>query len=361
MDITGLDVSAYRIPTTKQPESDGTLQWNATTIVVVQVHAGGETGVGYTYCHRAAAVLIADKLAAVVCGEDALQVRARWQAMLRAVRNVGRPGVASCAISAVDIALWDLKAKLLEVPLASLLDVCHQRVPIYGSGGFCSYSVEELRNQLGGWVDQGIGRVKMKVGRQPKADAGRVAAVRDAIGADAELFVDANGAYTRKQALRMAERFAEYDVSWFEEPVSSDDLEGLRLLRDRGPAGMDIAAGEYGDSPWYFERMLAAGGVDVLQADVSRCLGITGILQAGAIAYAHQLDLSGHTVPTVHTAVLASLPNLRHLEYFWDHVRVENLLFDGVPQPDAGALVPNQSRPGLGIAIKHSDLPRYAI
>jgi len=164
----------------------------------------------------------------------------------------------------------DLKARLLDLPLITLLGAVRANVPVYGSGGFTSYSMAQLQEQLGGWVADGISRVKMKIGRQPASDLDRVRAAREAIGPGAELFVDANGAYTRKQALATACAFTEFDVSWFEEPVSSDDLDGLRLLRDRAPAGMEIAAGEYGYDLFYFRRMLEAGAVDVLQADATR-------------------------------------------------------------------------------------------
>src|SRR5262249_46324337 len=148
-----------------------------------------------------------------------------------ALRNTGRPGLGFCALSAVDVALWDLKARVLGVPLVELVDAAHDEVPIYGSGGFCSYSLDRLREQLGGWVADGIPRVKMKVSREPARDPERLDAVRGAIGDEAELYVDSNGALSRKQALAWAERFRrEWGVSWFEEPVSSADLEGLRLL-----------------------------------------------------------------------------------------------------------------------------------
>jgi len=293
--ITRLDVSAYTIPTDR-PESDGTLAWDSTTVVVVEVHAGGTVGLGYGYADTATAELIRGKLADVVRGRDAGSVTGAWMAMGHAVRNLGQPGIAAMAISAVDLALWDLKARLLGVSLPVLLDAPHARVPLYGSGGFTSYTVEELREQLAGWVhEQGIPRVKMKVGREPARDLERVRAAREAIGGDAELYVDANGAYSRKQALWYAEAFADLGVSWFEEPVSSDDLDGLRLLRDRAPAGMAITAGEYGYDTGYFRRMLAAGAVDVLQADATRCRGLTGFLRAGALCEAHHLELSGHT------------------------------------------------------------------
>jgi L-alanine-DL-glutamate epimerase-like enolase superfamily enzyme len=357
--VERLQVAAYEIPT-ERPESDGTLEWDSTTMVTVEAHAGGKTGLGYTYADVAAAKLIESKLADVVEGRDAMTVPAAWEAMVEAIRNLGRPGICSMAIAAVDTALWDLKARLLELPLVAVLGAAHEQVPIYGSGGFTSYSPEELRAQLAGWVEQGIPRVKLKVGREPGKDVRRVAAARDAIGPAAELFVDANGAYSRKQALEFAEYFAEHDVSWFEEPVSSDDLEGLRLIRDRAPAGMEIAAGEYGYDLPYFERMLDAGAVDVLQADVTRCAGITELLRVGALCRARSLPLSGHTAPALHAHPLCAVQQLAHLEYFHDHTRIEAMLLDGVLDPDGGALRPDLSRPGHGLELRHADAERFA-
>lgn len=358
--VERVDVSAYEVPT-DAPESDGTLAWTSTTIVVVEVSGGDKTGIGYTYGDPAVATLISGKLAGVVRGRDALSVSGAWAAMVGSIRNLGRPGVSSMAIAAVDTALWDLKAKLLGVPLFTLLDSPHETVPIYGSGGFTSYSVEQLQQQLGGWVEQGIPRVKMKVGRHPEDDTNRVRAAREAIGRDAELFVDANGGYSRKQALAFAEEFTEFGVSWFEEPVSSDDLEGLRLIRDNAPAGMEITAGEYGYDAYYFRRMLDAGAVDVLQADATRCAGITGFLQAGALCDSRGLPFSAHTAPALHAHACCAVMPLRHLEYFHDHARIERMLFDGTLGPAGGELRPDPSRPGLGIELKRSDAERYAV
>src|SRR3954451_4781381 len=242
--IDRVEVSAYKVPT-DAPESDGTIAWDHTTLVLVEATAGGTSGLGYSYADPATAKLVRESLAGVVRGRDAMAVPGAWSAMVEAIRNLGRPGISSMAISAVDSALWDLKARLLGLPLVTLLGAARDAAPVYGSGGVTAYSIEQLREQLGGWVAAGIPRVKMKIGTHPGDDLGRVRAAREAIGPDAELFVDANGAYSRKQALAQADRFAELGVSWFEEPVSSDDLEGLRLLRDRGPAGMEVAAGEY--------------------------------------------------------------------------------------------------------------------
>ena len=173
--------------------------------------------------------------------------------------------------------------------------------------------------------------------------------------------MDANGAYSRKEALGRAKEFADLQVTWFEEPVSSDDLEGLRLIRDQGPAGMDIAAGEYGYDLFYFRRMLEAGAVDVLQADVTRCGGITEFLRVGALCQARSLPLSAHCAPTLHLHAACALPNIRHLEYFHDHDRIEHMLFDGAPVPGGGELRPDLSRPGIGIDFKRRDAEKYAI
>jgi L-alanine-DL-glutamate epimerase-like enolase superfamily enzyme len=358
--IERLAVSAYTIPT-DGPEADGTAQWDATTLVLVEATAGGKRGFGFTYADASAARIVESPLKDAVVGCNAMDVPGAWEAMVRAVRNQGRPGVCSMAIAAVDAALWDLKAKLLDLSLVALLGAVRDAVPVYGSGGFTTYPVARLQEQLGGWVADGIGMVKMKIGTRPEADLDRVRAARAAIGPAAQLFVDANGAYARKQALAFAEAFAELGVSWFEEPVSSDDLAGLRLLRDRAPAGMEIAAGEYGFDLWYFRRMLEAEAVDVLQADASRCAGITGFLRVNALCEARSLPLSAHTSPSLHVHPCCALPQLRHLEYFYDHARIERMLFDGALQPIDGALRPDRSRPGLGLVFKRQDAERWRV
>jgi L-alanine-DL-glutamate epimerase-like enolase superfamily enzyme len=357
--VERLQVSAYTVPT-DSPESDGTLRWDSTTMILVEAAGGGRCGLGYTYGDVAVGKFIESKLVGEVEGTDALSPPLAWRAMQGAIRNAGRSGVGAMAVSAVDIALWDLKARLLDLPLAAVLPRFHDAVPIYGSGGFTSYSLEGLQEQLGGWVEEGIPRVKMKVGRHPEEDPERVRAAREAIGDGMELMVDANGAYTRKQALYWAERYAKFGVAWFEEPVSSDDLEGLRLVRDRGPAGMDVAAGEYGWDVFDFHRMLEAGAVDVLQADATRCGGITGLLPVDALCKARSLPFSAHCAPQIHAHACCAMEVLLHCEYFHDHARIEGMLFDGALSPKNGALTPDASRPGLGIELKRADAERYA-
>jgi L-alanine-DL-glutamate epimerase-like enolase superfamily enzyme len=302
---------AYTVPT-DAPEADGTASWDATTIVVVSVGAAGEQGLGYTYAAPVVAGLVTDTLAGAVEGTDAMDPPGAWRRMQSVVRNLGRAGLCASAMSAVDVALWDLKAKLLGVPLATLLGHYRDDVAIYGSGGFTTYDDRRLASQLAGWVERdGCRWVKMKIGAEPKHDPARVAAAKSAIG-DAGLFVDANGAYTVKQAIALARVFAaEQDVRWFEEPLSSDDLEGLRRVREHVPAPMEIAAGEYGYEPDYFRRMLAAGAVDVQQADATRCGGVTGFLHAASLCEGFHIDLSAHCAPALHRHLGCAAPRCR--------------------------------------------------
>ena len=357
--IDRIEVSAYTIPT-DAPESDGTLEWHQTTLVLVQAGAGGTTGIGYSYANRATGVLIHDTLASIVEGRDALDVAGAWDAMVASIRNLGRPGISSMAIAAVDNALWDLKARLLDVPLVQLLGAARDAIPVYGSGGFTSYTISRLAEQLGGWARSGIRMVKMKIGREPAADVERVRAARKAIGDDTSLFVDANGAYSRKEALAFADAFVQQRVTWFEEPVPSDDLEGLRLIRDRAPASIDITAGEYGYDLVYFRRMCEAGAVDVLQADATRCAGVTGFIRAATVAKAFHLPLSSHCAPSIHAHPCCAV-DARHLEYFHDHVRIEHMLFDGTLEPVDGMLRPARDRAGFGLAFKAADAAKYAV
>jgi len=358
--ISQLNVSAYTIPT-DSPESDGTLQWDATTLVLVELTAGGETGIGYSYADVATATLINDKLAGLITGRDALDIPGAWESMRHATRNLGGPGITAMAISAVDSALWDLKARMLGLPLCKLLGQARDAVPIYGSGGFTSYSTEQLQRQLGDWASEGIPRVKMKIGREPERDVERVRVVREVVPPETQIYVDANGAYTAKQALDQAEAFRDLGVFWFEEPVSSDDLAGLHLIRRRAPAGMNIAAGEYGYDLWYFRRMLQAEAVDVMQIDATRAAGITGFLRSAAIAEGFFTPVSAHCAPSLHLHPCLAVAHLFPIEYFHDHVRIEHMLFDGAATADGPVIRPDLSRPGLGLEFKQADAERYKV
>lgn len=358
--IERIDVDVYRMPT-DGPESDGTLTWEATTMVAVHLSAAGCTGFGYTYGDGSLGRLVADTLAPVLDGADALDLPRLRRALLRAMRNLGVPGAGAMALSAIDTALWDLKAKLLDVSLQDLWGAARDSVPLYASGGFTNYDDARLEAQLAGWRERGFAAAKIKIGSDPARDPARVALARRTLGDDVRLMVDANGALDRKQALAMAERLVDSDVRWFEEPVSSDDLDGLRLLRDRVPAAIEIAAGEYGWDAAYFERMLVHGAVDVLQADGSRCGGYSGLFDVDALCRAHGLPLSLHCVPALHAPVAAALGSLRDLEYFHDHARLESRLLDGLPTLCDGELSIDRSRPGHGLVLRRRDAERWRV
>lgn len=359
--IETIRTRAYTIPTDK-PEADGTFAWDSTTLVLVEIVAAGKTGIGYTYSDANVAKFIDATLAPTLTGEDAWNIDALWLRMQQRVRNIGRSGFAATAISALDCALWDVKARLLDMPLARLLGMMRTRVPLYGSGGFTTYSDDDMRDQLAHWIHgNGCRWVKIKIGSEPSRDPHRVRVARDVIGDAAGLFVDANGALDRKQAIHFAHLFAEQNVMWFEEPVSSDDLAGLASIRNALPICMELAAGEYGYTLDDFRALLANEAVDVLQADVTRCGGITGFLRVATLCDAFHTPLSAHCAPAMHLHVACAAPRLRHQEWFHDHVRIEQMLFDGAPRAIDGAIAPDLSRPGCGLDFKHADARSYAV
>ena len=361
--LAGLEVSTYTIPT-DAPEADGTFAWDATTLVVVRARAGDCEGLGWTYAPASCAQLITGSLEPVLSGRSAWDTAGSALAMLHAVRNTGRAGLAGYAISAVDCALWDLKARLLGLPLYRLLGAVRDKVEVYGSGGFTTYSHQQLEDQLSGWVHgQHIPRVKIKIGQDRGTDVSRdlerIHQARTVIGEETELFVDANGAYTAKQAIRVFEAARESRVTWFEEPVSSEHLDGLRTVREAISA--DVAAGEYGTDLFYFQRMCQAEALDCVQVDVSRCGGITQWLRIAALVAAHGLQVSGHCAPHLSVHVAAATENFRHLEWFHDHVRIEGMFFDGTLDPTGGAIVPDAHSPGNGLALRSTDIEKYRI
>lgn len=357
--IAGSDVHVHTVPT-DLPEADGTFQWNAITLVLVEIFAAGETGLGYTYGSPAIGKVAEFLAESCLAGQSPFYIPLLHDRMSRSIRNNGNRGLTAMAVSMLDVALWDLKARLLGCSVAQLLGKARDEVPVYGSGGFTSYSPQQLERQLAAWTDAGIRMVKMKVGTDPAADPDRVRLARKTVGNEVGLFVDANGAYGAKQALKLARSFHEQGVSWFEEPVSSDHLEVLHLIRDRAPEGMEIAAGEYAYTAFDFRRMLEAGAVDVLQADATRCGGFSGFLAAAEIADSFGCPISAHCAPSLHMHVGCAVPRFRHLEYFHSHARIERMLFDGFIEQRDGVMTPDPSLPGMGLTLKKKDAQRYA-
>ncbi|GAA1359968.1 enolase C-terminal domain-like protein [Streptomyces beijiangensis] len=357
-----LTVSAYTVPT-DAPEADGTSTWDTTKVVVVEARSGTTYGIGWTYAPLSAGALAEEQLAPAVLGSDVLDIAALHEAMCCAVRPVGRAGIASCAISAVDLALWDLKARVLGLPLVRLLGAARTSVPVYGSGGFTTYHDSHLASQLNGWVHgQSIPRVKIKIGefrgRSVPRDLERVRLARDVVGRHAELYVDASGGYHRKQAVRVGRELAAQGVGWFEQPVDPDDLAGLRLVRDA--VTCDVAAGAHVYGLPQFARLVSGGAVDCLQIDATRCGGLTEFLRVAVVAQAHGLEVSATGAPHAHVHGAAAVPNLRHLEWFHDHARVESMFFDGVLDPTGGTVTPGDS-PGNGLSLRHDAVEPYRI
>jgi L-alanine-DL-glutamate epimerase-like enolase superfamily enzyme len=340
--IDGATVAVYRFPTDR-PEADGTLRWDATTAVTATVHAGKQQGLGWTYSTAAAARVITDHLAPAITGRDLMDTPA--------CRNLGTRGLVMQAISAVDIALWDLKARALDVPLAALFGRARDTVPVYGSGGFTTLTDAELADQVHGWAAAGCTAMKIKIGQcwgtEIDRDIARVNTFRDLAGTGVDLMVDANGGYPAGQARRVGATLDRLGVVWFEEPVSSDDLTGLAAVR--AAVRCDVAAGEYAADLYDLIRLCPV--VDCLQLDVTRCGGYTGWLRGAAVAQAHNLQISAHCAPALHAPVAAAVPNLRHVEWFVDHARLEPLLVDGAPTVRHGALHLSDHTPGHGMTI----------
>lgn len=358
--VETVDVAAYTVPT-DAPEGDGTFKWDSTTLIVCEIHASDKVGLGYTYGNQATG-LVADHLAEKCLLHQAVcNIAGLYAAMLAQVRNDGRCGITSMAISALDIALWDLKAKLLNCSIVDLLGAAHIGVVAYGSGGFTTYNNQQLASQMSGWVSDGLRNIKMKVGAEQAKDVDRVRTAREAIGPSTNLFVDANGAFNARQAIAFAQNLEQFNVAWFEEPVSSDDLVGLRRVRNHVPDAMEVAAGEYGYDSLYFRHMLEAEAVDVIQLDATRCKGFTGFLEAAAIASSFGCPISAHCAPSLHMHVGCAIPQFRHVEYFHDHARIEAMLFDGFIPPKDGELTPDRSRAGLGLIFKRSDADRFLV
>jgi L-alanine-DL-glutamate epimerase-like enolase superfamily enzyme len=360
--IDRVEADVFTIPT-DAPEGDGTFAWDSTTMTVVRITSGDVVGTGWTYGAPECGAIVHSTLAKEISGRDAMDIPGAWEAMVRAVRNSGREGAVGYAISAVDAALWDLKARLLGISLQALVGAQRESVPVYASGGFTTYDDAQLKNQIEGWMEQRSTAVKIKIGESwgtnPERDLARMAQARRLIGPDVALFVDANGGYTVKQAIGVMRDADDLDVRWFEEPVSSDHLGELAQVRAAVRA--EVAAGEYGYDIFSLRRLCESGAVDVLQADVTRCGGITDWLRVAAVAASFGLQLSGHCAPNLHVHVAAAIPNIRHLEWFHDHDRIERKFFDGALVPRDGVVTLRSSALGNGLTLRESEAEQFLV
>jgi L-alanine-DL-glutamate epimerase-like enolase superfamily enzyme len=296
-------------------------------------------------------------------GQDPLCIEKLWDDMFWRVRGFGRKGVAFCAISAVDIALWDLKAKLFGVPLYRLLGPYTDRVPIYGSGGWTSYSEAELVREQTGYVERGIPRVKMKVakdfGHAEAEDVQRLKAVRKAVGDEVEIYVDANNGYYAKQAIGMARHLADYNVKWFEEPVLADDIAGLAAIARA--IDIPVATGEHEYTRYGFKELIAQGGADIVQPDVGRVGGVTEWMKVAHLAHAFNLPVAPHAVQLVHLHLACCTPNLKVVECLGTADETDRLWYTEFPEQRDGYWSPYPDRPGLGLELSPEAIRKYAV
>jgi L-alanine-DL-glutamate epimerase-like enolase superfamily enzyme len=328
--------------------------------VHIKTDAGYEgLGVGQTVARD----IVQGVLRPLLIGQDPLCIEKLWDDMFWRVRGFGRKGVAFCAISAVDIALWDLKAKLFGVPLYRLIGPYTDRVPIYGSGGWTSFTEAELVREQTGYVERGIPRVKMKVakdfGHAEREDVRRLAAVRKAVGDDVEIYVDANNGYYAKQAIAMARRLAEYDVKWFEEPVLADDIAGLAAIARA--IDIPVATGEHEYTRYGFKELIAQGGADIVQPDVGRVGGVSEWLKVAHLAQAFNLPVAPHAVQLVHLHLACCTPNLKVVEYLGVSEESDRVWYTEFPEPRDGYWSPYPDRPGLGLELDPDAVLKFSV
>jgi L-alanine-DL-glutamate epimerase-like enolase superfamily enzyme len=361
--ITDITTTALRVPdlpgiqdaTIRRPE-----QGRGALFVHIQTDSGHlGLGVGVTTSRA----VIHEALKPLLLGQDALAHEKLWEEMFWRVRGFGRKGVAFSAISSIDIALWDLKAKFFGVPLFMLLGPFTATVPIYGSGGWTSFTEDELVREQVGYVERGIPRIKMKVakdfGRAEEEDLRRLAAVRKAVGDDVEIYVDANNGFYAKQAIGFARRMADYDVRWFEEPVLADDIAGLAAIARA--IDIPVATGEHEYTKYGFKALLEAGGADIVQPDVGRVGGVTEWMKVAHLAHAYNLPVAPHAVQLVHLHLACCTPNLKVVEYLGVSEETDRIFYTEFPEPKNGMWSPYPDRPGLGLELDPRAVERYSI
>ena len=323
----------------------------------------GFEGLGIGQASPGVRQVIEADLKGLLIGQDPFNIEKLWNDMFWRVRGYGRKGVAFCALSAVDIGLWDLKAKALGLPLYKLLGPFTDSVPIYGSGGWTNLTQEELVAEMAGYVEQGIKRVKMKVGKDfgksEREDLQRLAAVRKTLGDDVAIYVDANNGYYSKQAIYMAKEFEQFQVGWFEEPVLADDIGGLAEIKHA--TSIPIATGEHEYTKHGFRELIAGGGVDIVQPDVGRVGGVTEWMKVAHMAHAFNLPVAPHAVQLVHLHLACATPNLKVVEYMNTSLEGDRVWYTEFPQPSGGMWSPFPDKPGLGLELDPYAVERWAV
>jgi L-alanine-DL-glutamate epimerase-like enolase superfamily enzyme len=336
--------------------ADATRKVETIGFVIVRVTTDqGLEGIGVTYHEvggEATCELINRNMAPKLIGRDPLETEAIWQELFHYLRGIGRKGLMFCALSAIDIALWDLKGKIVDLPLCKLLGGARTKVPVYASGGWTSYSDEELVDEIEGMIARGFTAVKFKVGfdggQNLRRDAERVRKVREAVGPDIKLLVDANNSFDAATAVQLANRIREYDITLFEEPVFADDIPGLARFK-RG-TDIPLATGEHEYTKFGVRDLLIHEAADIVQVDGARAGGYTEMLKCAALTQAWNVKFAPHAMENVHLQLAAAVPNALFLERLLMFEDLTALVFRDAPLPIGGFMhVPNL--PGLGLEL----------
>jgi len=359
MKIASIDSALYQIPL-PIPLSDSTHgEIPSFELITVRIRDDqGLEGLGYTYTVGVAGgaiqVLIDRYLRPDLLGQDPSRLEYLWERMWWRLHYSGRGGTASLAMSAVDIALWDLAGRRQGTPLWRLLGGYNPRVKVYAGGVDLHFSLEALKDQARKFLARGYGAIKMKVGRpRLSEDIARVRAIRELIGADLPLMVDANMGWTVDQAIRASRALAEFDVYWLEEPIIPDDLAGhLRIARE---GALPIATGENFHTLYEFQNFITAGAVAFPEPDVSNCGGITVWMKVAKMAQAHNLPVTSHGVHDLHVHTLAAVPNASYLE--GHGFGLEPFLTHPLQIEKGEAIAPD--RPGHGVELNWEKLEAH--
>lgn len=307
----------YRIPL---PESMGDAKHGIHTHfelpIVKVILECGSIGVGYTYTGgiggRAICNLIEHDLKPFLLGKDASCVEKLWEDMNWKIHYVGRGGIASFAISAIDIALWDLRGKKADEPLWKLLGGSNNSTKAYAGAIDLNFSMEKLLDNIQGYLDAGFHAVKIKLGKERlEEDLERVAAVRQLIGPDVVFMVDANMKWSVETAIKAAKQLKVFNVLWLEEPTIPDDYDGYRRIAEEG--GLAIAAGENLHTIYEFQNMISRGKIDFPQPDASNIGGITGWLKVANLAYASNLPVCTHGMQELHVSLMSAMARISSL------------------------------------------------
>ena len=324
------------------------------TVVRITTDQGLE-GIGITYHEvggEATVALIQRNMAPKLMGRDPFETEVLWQEFFGYLRGVGRKGLMYCALSAVDIALWDLKGKIIGMPLFRLLGGNKTEVPVYSSGGWTSYSDEELVEEMTGMVAQGYRMIKFKVGveggHNTRRDRERVRKVREAVGPDIKLLLDANNCWDAATAVQFANTIREYDILLFEEPVFADDIPGLARFK-RG-TDIPLATGEHEYTKFGARDLLMAGAADIVQIDGTRTGGFTEMLKIAALTQAWNVKFAPHAMENIHLHLVSAIPNAPFLERLFLFEDLTAHVFKDAPKP-VGGMMTIPDLPGLGLAL----------